>query len=101
MQMLMIIMKESLEDDVRMVLRKNKVTAFTEMHEATGQGEAGATLHSLSWPGFNNVIFVALPEPEASKLIESLVEFRDQQIERQSGAPIPLRVFSMPCELVV
>lgn len=100
MQMLMIIMKESLEDDVRMILRKNNVTAFTEMHEATGQGEAGATLHSLSWPGFNNVIFVALSEPEAKKVISALVDFRDRQVDLQK-APIPLRVFSMPCELVV
>jgi hypothetical protein len=101
MQMLMIIMKESLEDEVRAVLRQNNVTAFTEMHEATGQGEAGATLHSLSWPGFNNVILAALPDPEAKRVIAALVAFRDKQVTRQKGAPIPLRAFSLPCDMVV
>src|SRR5689334_22745624 len=98
MNMLMIILKESLEDQVRELLRTHQVRAFTEMHEVIGQGEAGATLHSLSWPGFNNVIFVALPEPEAARLVGALAKFRDDLAEKQHGARIPLRVFSLPCE---
>ena len=101
MKMLMIIFKESLEDDIRDLLKQNEVKAFTEMHDLTGIGEASATLHSLSWPGFNNMILAALPGPEADKIIAVLQGFRDRLIQKQGGAKIPLRVFSLPCELVV
>jgi hypothetical protein len=101
MNMLMIILKESLEEEVHALLRAHGVMAFTEMHEITGQGEAGATLNSLHWPGFNNVILAVLPEPEAKRVIEALKQFRDGLALRQHGAKIPLRVFSLPCELVV
>ncbi len=101
MQMLMIIMKESIEEDVRALLRKHEVTAFTEINEATGQGEAGATLHSLSWPGFNNVILAAMPEEKTNQVIAALVKYRDRLEEKQQGRKVPLRAFSLPCELVV
>jgi hypothetical protein len=101
MKMLMIIMKESLEEEVREVLRSHNVSAFTEMHEVVGQGEAGATLHSLSWPGFNDLILVAMPDPQAAQVIHALAEFRDRTMQKQRGAKVPLRVFSLPCELEV
>lgn len=101
MNMLMIILKESLEEEVRALLRTQGVIGFTEMHEITGQGEAGATLNSLHWPGFNNLILAALPESDAKRVIDALAEFRDGLAVKQHGAKIPLRVFSLPCELVV
>jgi hypothetical protein len=33
--------------------------------------------------------------------VASLKGFRDQQIKNQGGAKTPLRVFALPCELVV
>ena len=101
MKMLMIVFRESLEDDIRGLLSKHRVLGFTEMHDITGTGEAGAAFHSLSWPAFNNMILAALPEPEAGTLIGALNEFRDRQVKQQGGAKIPLRVFSLPRDLVV
>ena len=101
MKMLMIVFKESLEEEIRGLLKKHHVRAFTEMHDVTGMGEAGAAFHSLSWPGLNNMILAALPEPEAQTVVAALKGFRDDQIKRQSGARIALRVFVLPCEMVV
>ena len=101
MNMLMIVFRESLEGDIKGMLSKHHVRAFTAMHDVTGMGEAGAAFHSLSWPGLNNMILVALPEPEADKVVAELKGFRDRQIAKQGGAKIPLRVFALPCELVV
>lgn len=101
MNMLMIIFKESLEEDIRELLAHHEVKAFTEMHDLTGKGEAGATMHSLSWPGFNNMVLAAMPTPEADKVIAALQAFRDRLVQKQGGAKIPLRVFSLPCEMVV
>jgi hypothetical protein len=99
--MLMIVYRESIEEDIRGVLSKHEVRAFTEMHDVTGTGEAGAAFHSLSWPAYNNMILAALPEPQADTVVAGLKAFRDQQVEKQGGAKIPLRVFSLPCELVL
>jgi hypothetical protein len=101
MNLLMIVFRESLEEDIQGLLSKHHVRAFTEMHDVTGMGEAGAAFHSLSWPAFNNMILVALPKPEADKVVAALKDFRDRHIQRQGGAKIPLKVFALPCELVV
>lgn len=101
MKMLMIIFKESLEEEVQELLNQHHVNAFTQMHDVTGVGEGGATLHSLSFPGFNNMILAALPEPEADKVVAALKEYRDGLVQKQGNNKIPLRVFSLPCEMVV
>jgi hypothetical protein len=101
MNMLMIVFRESLEEDIQELLGKHHVRAFTEMRDVTGMGEAGAAFHSLSWPGLNNMILVALPQAEADKVVAALKGFRDRQILKQGGARIPLKVFALPCELVV
>jgi len=101
MKMLMIIFKESLEEEVQGVLTRHHVKAFTEMHDVTGVGEGGATLHSHSWPGYNIMILAALPEPEADKVVGALKDYREGLVKKQGNAKIPLRVFTLPCELVV
>jgi len=47
------------------------------------------------------MILVALPEAEADSVVAELKAFRDLQIEKQHGAKIPLRVFAVPCDLLV
>jgi len=101
MKMLMIVFRESIEEDIKGLLSKYHVEAFTEMHDVTGMGEAGPALHSFSWPALNNMILAALPDPEADTVIDAFKAFRDRQIQKQGGAKIPLRVFTLPCELVV
>ena len=101
MKMLLIVFRESLEEDIQGLLSKYHVRAFTEMHDVTGKGEAGAAFHSLSWPAFNNMILAALPESEADAVVAALKDYRDRQMQKQGGAKIPLRVFALPCELVV
>ena len=101
MKMIMIVFRESLEEDIRGLLSKNQVEAFTEMVDVVGKSEAGAAFHSLSWPGLNNMILVALPEVQADRVVAALKTFHDQQVRSEHGAKIPMRVFTLPCELVV
>ena len=101
MKMLMMIFKESLEEEIKALLARYNVKAFTEMHEVTGMGEGGASLHSLSWPGFNNLVMAAMPEADADKVIHALKEYREGLEKKQGNSKIPLRVFSLPCDLVV
>jgi hypothetical protein len=101
MKMLMIVFRESIEEDIKDILTKHDVKAFTEMHEITGVGEAGAAFHSLSWPAYNDMILAALPDLKAETVVAGLKDFRDQAMQRRGGDKIPLRVFALPCELVV
>ena len=101
MKMLMIVFKESMEEDIRAILTAYDVNAFTEMHEVTGVGEAGAAFHSMSWPAYNDMILAALPDPKAETVVAGLKAFRDQSMQRRGGEKVPLRVFALPCELVV
>ena len=101
MKMIMIVFRESLEEDIRGLLSMNQVEAFTEMVDVVGKGEAGPAFHSLSWPGLNNMILVALPEVQADRVVAALKKFHDQQVRNERGTKIPMRVFTLPCELVV
>jgi hypothetical protein len=101
MNMLLIVFRESLEEEVRGLLKKLDVKAFTELHEVEGAGECGAVFQSFAWPGANSMILTALPEDHLKRVVEGLQAFRDQRVKQQHGAKIPLRVFLLPCELVV
>lgn len=101
MKMLMMIFKESLEEEIQELLSEHHVSAFTQMHDVTGVGEGGATLHSLSFPGFNNMILAAMPDPDANKVVAALKTYRDGLAKKQGNDKIPLRVFSLPCDMVV
>lgn len=101
MKMIMIVFRESFEDDIRDLLSQNQVEAFTEMLDVVGKGEAGAAFQSVSWPGLNNMILVALPEVQADRVVAALKKFHDQQVRNERGTKIPMRVFTLPCELVV
>jgi hypothetical protein len=98
MQMVMIVFRNSLEEDVLSVLRELDVTAYTDLPKVFGVGEAGIAFHSFTWPGFNSMILAALEDRDAARLVRGLVTFHDTARARQDGATIPLRVFVLPCD---
>lgn len=101
MKMLMIVFRESLEEDILKRLKELGVKAFTELPSVIGAGEAGAAFHSYTSPGTVSIVLTALAEDHAEQVIKGLRAYRDQLTQRQHGAYIPLRVFVLPCEQVV
>lgn len=101
MKMLLIVFRESLEEEIHGLLHTHHVNAFTELHKVTGTGETGTAFHSFTWPGVNSMILTALPDDEADRVVEGFKVFRDERRHGQHGANIPLRVFVLPCALVV
>ena len=92
-KMVMMIFRDSLDDEVTSLLKEFGVKAFTEIHNVEGLGETGAAFHSFTWPGRNSMILTAMPEDRADRLIKRLREFRDQRVRQQHGLKFPLRVF--------
>jgi len=101
MKMLLILFRESLEEEIHGLLKELHVKAFTELHKVGGAGEAGAAFHSFAWPGSNAMVLAALPEDHADRVVEGLKAFRDQRAQQQHGVKLPLRVFVLPCLQVV
>lgn len=101
MKMLLLVFRDSLEEEIHRLLNKLGVQAFTEITKVSGTGEAGAAFHSFTWPGANMMILTALTEDHAERVVEGLKAFRDELAQQQHGSKIPLRVFVLPCEQVV
>jgi len=101
MKMLLVIFRESLDKDIRRLLRDLNLKAFTEAPKVLGIGEAGRAADTYDHPGFNSLILSALEDDQAGQIIASLKTFRDHLSRKQKGAKIPLRVFVLPCEQVL
>lgn len=100
MKMIIIVYRESLEEEMHGLLQEHGVNAFTELHKVGGVGETGAAFHSFTWPGVNSMILTALPEEKAEQVAEGLRVFHDRRIQEHK-VQIPLRVFVLPCVQVV
>jgi hypothetical protein len=77
MQIVMIVFRNSLEDDVLAVLRALDVVAHTDFPKVFGVSEADMAFHSLTWPGFNSMLLAALEDSDTAHLVWGLVAFRD------------------------
>lgn len=101
MKMLLVIFRESLDEDIRQLLHDLNLKAFTEAPKVLGIGEAGQAADTFEQPGFNLLILSALEDNQAWHVIAGLKTFRDELSRKQQGAKIPIRVFVLPCEQVV
>jgi hypothetical protein len=96
-RMVVIVFRNSLESDVMAVLREMGVDAFTGLPEVHGTGETGDAFAAFGAQGANGMVLAALDHLDAARLVRALRGFRDRAADRQRGAPIPLKVFVLPC----
>ena len=101
MNMLMIVFRESIAEQIHALLKDYDVTAFTELQNVSGRGETGPTLHFSLSAEANRMILAAIPEHMASRVIEGLARYRMEQMRKLSEHTFPLHVFVLPCEQVV
>jgi hypothetical protein len=101
MQMLLIVFRDSLEDDLRRLLDQLGVKGFTEAPRLIGRGESGTALNSFDWPGTNAMIFTALEDTQARAVLEGLKRFHAELGQHRHGAKVPIRVFTLPCEQIL
>lgn len=101
MKMLLIVFRESITDHVHRLLKDHEVTAYTELQNVGGRGETGPTLHFSLSPGANRMILAAIPDQVAYRLIDGFTRFKAEHSMQQHDDPLPLHVFTLPCEQVV
>ncbi len=47
------------------------------------------------------MVFTALPDDHADRVLASLQFFRDTRAKEQRGIKVPLHIFALPCDQVV
>jgi hypothetical protein len=101
MKMLLVVFRQSMVEHIHALLKEYDVTAFTELHNVAGRGETGPDVRFFLSPGANCVIFTAVPEPLAYRLIDGFTRLKAEQGMRQQDNAFSLHVFVLPCEQVV
>jgi nitrogen regulatory protein PII len=101
MKMLMLVFRQSLEDDLLQLLEELDVKGFTETPKVHGKGETGKTFQTFGWPGYNSMIMAAMEDEQADLVVKRLKIFSSTAQRRQHVAKIPLRLFAIPCECLI
>lgn len=101
MEMLVIVFRESLVEQVHGLLNEYEVTSYSELQNVTGKGATGLTSQFFLAPSTNRMILAAVPEQSAHRLIDGFKRFRLGQEASSGDLMFPLHVFVLPCEQVV
>jgi nitrogen regulatory protein PII len=101
MKMLMVVFRDSLQDEILALLKGCDVKAYTLVQNVAGAGEAGTALGSFASPGVNSMVLVVLPEDQANRSVEALKVYRDGLAEDHPTHKAPIRAFALPCTQVV
>lgn len=95
MKMLMIICPENRQEEVRALIAKHHVPAYSEIPGLLGAGKTGKHLGTHAFPGKSALIFTAVETAKKKELVEALREYSRQLYEGEG-----LRVFALPVESI-
>jgi len=99
MKTLIIVARDSMLSDLEELLHKNGVKAYTILSNVMGKGVTGRVYGTFLNPDINTVIFAVLPPNEADRAVSALKTLHEGRKEASDDdTPIPLKVFSFPCE---
>lgn len=72
MKMLMVICPEDRQAQIRELIEKHNVHAYTEVREVIGEGERGKKMGTRVWPGTSALIFTVVPDEKIGELSTAL-----------------------------
>jgi nitrogen regulatory protein PII len=99
MTTLIIVARDSMLSDLEELLHRNGVKAYTILNNVMGKGVTGKVYGTFLNPSINTIIFAVLPQDEADRAISALNDLHKKRKDATQGQqPIPLKVFSFPCE---
>lgn len=74
MKLLMIILDESVRDDVESLLSRHEVSGYTEIPMALGEGLSGKRLSSRLHPGANTIVFTIIDDAKLDEIRSDLLK---------------------------
>lgn len=96
MNMLFLVFRHSLEEDMLERFSRLNGRAFTEAPDMLGMGETEAPFDSSPMRPSNSMILAALEEDQTERVIEGLKVFRDQVADRNPTRQFPSVPSSCP-----
>ncbi len=101
MKMLVLIYRDSLQEEILSLLKNEKIQAYTMIPKVHGTGETGAAFGSFMSQGENSLALLALENEPAHRMIEAFQALRTRLSQYQQGAAVPMRLMVMPCEEII
>jgi len=99
MKTLIIVARDSMLNDLEGFLQSHGVTAYTILSNVMGKGVTGRTHGTFLNPDMNAIIFAVLPSDQADRAVNALKTLHaTRTAPSHVDNPIPLKVFSFPCE---
>ncbi|MDK2742915.1 MAG: hypothetical protein H8K03_17800 [Nitrospira sp.] len=99
MRNLIIVARNSMLSDLEELLHKNGVTAYSILNNVMGKGGAGRVYGTFLSPEINAIIFAVLPSDQVERAVIALKTLHTTRTDAAPyDTPIPLKVFSSPCE---
>lgn len=101
MQMVMLVFRASLKEQVHALLHRCDVKAFTEVNETVGYGQTGPAEGLAFYPGTNSVILVALDADHQERVTKAVTAWCEDTARHPGWQKPSIRVFSWPCTQIV
>ncbi|MBP7341609.1 MAG: hypothetical protein KA957_04760 [Syntrophaceae bacterium] len=93
MKMFLVVYAEASDESITEAFKQAGYRSYTKIRGATGEGvESEPKLDSHIWPGRNNTLMLAVPDPDVGRLIDLVRRLRDEH--PRAG----LRAFTFPLE---
>lgn len=93
-----IVARNSMVSDLEELLHKNEIMTYSILNNVMGKGGAGRVYGTFLSPDINAIIFAVLPSDQADRAIIALKTLHTERTEAApDDTPIPLKVFSFPC----
>ncbi len=97
MKMLFIVARESMLTELEELLRDNGIKTYTILSNVKGSGITGRVHGTFYHPDINTIIFSVLSGDQADRAVGALQALHARTFTSY-GQPIPLKVFTFPCE---
>jgi nitrogen regulatory protein PII len=98
MKTLIIVARDSMLHELEELLRDNDIHAYTILSHVMGKGVTGRMYGTFLQPDINSIIFSVLPSNQADRAVSALTALHTARGLATHGEPVPLRVFTFPCE---
>lgn len=98
MKMLIIVARDSMIGELEELLRDNDIHAYTILSHVLGKGLTGRVYGTFLQPDVNSIIFSVLPANQADRAVTAVTALHTARALATHGQPVPLKVFTFPCE---
>lgn len=98
MKILIIVARDSMLSGLEELLRDNGISAYTIIRNVMGKGLSGRVYGSFLQPDINSIIFSVLPSNQADRAVSAFTAIHTARVLATHGQPVPLKVFTFPCE---